>query len=230
MRPTVFLFDIDGTLVTCGGAGRRAMERAFREQTTRAVSDFPFGGMTDRAIARQALEAAGLAPDEALIDHVLERYLAHLADELPRSAGYRVLEGVSATLDAIEGLRDQGLRLAIGLGTGNLIRGAELKLRPGGLWHRFSFGGFGSDDEDRPTLLRRGAARGARSLEQSVDDVSVIVIGDTPRDVTAARAMGAGVVAVASGSYDRAALAPHEPDLLVESLAELEIEALLRLG
>ena len=101
-RPTVVLFDIDGTLVTCGGAGRRAMERAFREHTEERVAEFPFGGMTDRAIVRQALAAARIALDDALIEQTLERYLAHLEDELPRSTGYAVLDGVWGALEALE--------------------------------------------------------------------------------------------------------------------------------
>jgi phosphoglycolate phosphatase-like HAD superfamily hydrolase len=85
-RPTVVLFDIDGTLVTCGGAGRRAMERAFREHTEEQVSDFSFGGMTDRAIVRQALSAARISIDDAILEKTLERYLAHLADEIGRAS------------------------------------------------------------------------------------------------------------------------------------------------
>jgi phosphoglycolate phosphatase len=226
-RPTVVLFDIDGTLVTCGGAGRRAMERAFREHTEQHVSDFSFGGMTDRAIVRQALAAARLAIDDALLEQTLERYLAHLADELPRSSGYAVLPGVDAALDALEAARSAGAPIALGLGTGNLARGAELKLRPADLWRRFDFGGFGSDDEDRPTLLRHGERRGAERLGLDPSTVVTVVIGDTPRDVQAARAIGARCVAVASGSFDRATLEREEPDHVLDSLLELELSHVL---
>jgi len=226
-RPTVVLFDIDGTLVTCGGAGRRAMERAFREHTHERVADFSFGGMTDRAIVRQALEAARIALDDALIERTLERYLAHLEDELPRSTGYAVLAGVWEALDALERERARGAPIAIGLGTGNLVRGAELKLRPADLWERFDFGGFGSDDEDRPSLLRHGARRGAARLGVAPSAAVTVVIGDTPRDVQAARAIGARAIAVATGSFDRATLEQERADHVLDSLAELRLSHIL---
>lgn len=226
-RPTVVLFDIDGTLVTCGGAGRRAMERALREHTDEPVCDFPFGGMTDRAIVRQALVAARVAVHDAILERTLERYLAHLADELPRSSGYAVLAGVERALDALEAERRAGAQIALGLGTGNLVRGAELKLRPADLWRRFEFGGFGSDDEDRPALLRHGERRGAAQLALDPSAVATIVIGDTPRDVQAARAIGARCVAVASGSFDRASLEREGADHVLDSLLELELSHVL---
>jgi phosphoglycolate phosphatase-like HAD superfamily hydrolase len=224
IRPVVLLFDIDGTLLTCGGAGHRAMERAIRERTEKIVADFSFGGMTDRAIVRQALTRAGLEIDDGLLDATLERYLTHLADELPRASGYAVLAGVHEVLDVLEDERARGAPLAIGLGTGNLVRGAELKLRPARLWGRFGFGGYGSDDEDRAALLRHGAERGARALQASdAGAVDVVVIGDTPRDVHAARAIGARCIAVATGAFDRAALAAESPDVLLDSLRGFEL-------
>jgi phosphoglycolate phosphatase-like HAD superfamily hydrolase len=226
-RPTVVLFDIDGTLVTCGGAGRRAMERAFREHTDEHVSGFSFGGMTDRAIVRQALAAARVAIDDAILERTLEHYLAHLADELPRSSGYSVLAGVEGALEMLEVEQSAGTPVALGLGTGNLVRGAELKLRPADLWRRFSFGGFGSDDEDRPTLLRHGERRGAARLGLDPSTVATIVIGDTPRDIQAARAIGARCVAVASGSFDRASLEREGADHVLDSLLELELSHVL---
>ena len=159
--PTVVLFDVDGTLLTCGGAGRVAMEAAFREAVGRDdVCRFSFAGHTDRAIAREGLRGAGLEPDEAAIDAFLERYLGHLEPALDRSEGYSVFAGVTVLLDALEG-RDGW---AIGLGTGNVERGARAKLRRGGLDPRFGFGGFGCDHEERPRLIAAGAARGAQRL------------------------------------------------------------------
>lgn len=221
-RPLIVLFDIDGTLVTCGGAGRRAMERAFDEQAlARSTSDFSFGGMTDRAIVREALVRGGRDVDDTLLAATLERYLAHLADELTRAAGYRVLEGVRETLDALEAEVARGRRIAIGLGTGNLVRGAELKLRVSDLWRRFDFGGFGSDHEDRARLLDHGRARGAAKLGLSSDDAITVVIGDTPRDVSAARAIGARCIAIASGSFARDTLL--DADVTLDSMREVTL-------
>lgn len=199
------------------------MERAFREHTEQRVSDFSFGGMTDRAIVRQALTSAGLAVDDALLERTLERYLAHLAIELPRSSGYAVLSGVHRALDLLERERDAGGPIAIGLGTGNLVHGAELKLRPADLWRRFAFGGFGSDDEDRPALLGHGARRGARLLGLESAQAVTVVIGDTPRDVQAARAIGARSVAVATGTFDRASLEREGADHVLDSLQQLDL-------
>lgn len=197
-RATVLLFDVDGTLVTCGGAGRRAMERAFREVVGRDdVCAFSFGGATDRAIARQGLMAAGTEPTEEAIDRLLACYLRHLPGELERSERYAVFRGVFELLDAVEGREG----VAVGLGTGNVEAGARVKLRRGGLDRRFGFGGFGCDHEERPRLLAVGAARGAARLGRAVEECRVVVIGDTTRDVAAARAMGAECVGVATGGH-----------------------------
>ena len=164
MKPTVLLFDIDGTLMDSGGAGRRSIERAFERRHARrdACAAIRFGGMTDRAIARAGLEAIGVPPTPEAIDDLLAAYLDALAEELPTSQA-RVHAGIEAALDAAA-----AAGAAVGLGTGNLHDGARLKLSRVGLFDRFGFGGFGSDDEDRAMLLRIGAMRGAASLGASV--------------------------------------------------------------
>jgi len=210
-RPTIALFDIDGTLISCGGAGRAAMERAFAERLGRSdVGSFNYGGMTDRAIVRAATVAAGRHDDDAILDELLGQYLAHLEVELQRQERFRVLPGVVELLDALV----THAHVAIGLGTGNLETGARLKLHRGGLWHRFAFGGYGSDHEDRGRLLAAGASRGAAKL--GVPDARVVVIGDTPRDIHAARAIGAEVIAVATGGFGKSELA--SADLVVDQL------------
>lgn len=214
-RPTIALFDIDGTLVSCGGAGRRAMDRAFADAgAPPASTEFDFGGMTDVAIARQGLRIAGLSDDEGAIASLLDRYLAFLHEEVPRSVGYQVLPGVREIVDRLLALGS----IAVGLGTGNLARGAELKLVPGGLHDRFAFGGFGSDHEERPSLLRIGAERGAARVGRALSECRVIVIGDTPRDVSAAHAIGAECIAVATGRHRTDALTPAE--LVLEDLRD----------
>jgi phosphoglycolate phosphatase-like HAD superfamily hydrolase len=195
-RPTVLLFDIDGTLVDTGGAGRRAMEEAFRQVTGCAASmSFSFGGMTDRAIVRRALTLRELPVDEASMQGVIECYLTLLSGELRVAERYRVLPGVRVLLDALYGTRD----VVIGLGTGNVRAGATLKLAHGNLDRSFTFGGFGCDSEDRPTLLEVGARRGAAALGRERPECRVVVIGDTLRDVEAAKHIGAECVAVATG-------------------------------
>lgn len=220
MRATVVLFDVDGTLVTCGGAGRRAMEAAFRDVCgVEGVLTFPFGGSTDRAIARRGLSNAGREPSERAIDDLLARYLGYLPGFLASSGGYAVLPGVHDLLDALEG-RDG---LAIGLGTGNVEEGARAKLRPGGIDGRFGFGGFGCDAEERARLLEAGARRGAARLGHARADCRVVVVGDTTRDVEAARAIGAECVAVATGSDDAGTLRAAGANVVVPDLRAAEV-------
>lgn len=217
MGPTVLLWDIDGTLVDTAGAGARAMLRAFAEITGSSLSArFSYAGMTDTAIVRRGLVDAGLVDDEANTSRVLDRYLELLAGELSTTEGIKVLPGVRTILSAA---RDRH-RMAVGLGTGNVRRGAELKLRRTSLWNEFSFGGFGCDDERRPALIRLGADRGAEKLGVDRAQCRVIVIGDTPLDVDAARACGAECVAVATGSYSVEALREAGATLAVLHLDE----------
>ncbi|MFZ5441542.1 MAG: HAD family hydrolase [Myxococcota bacterium] len=202
-RPTVLLFDIDGTLVTTGGAGRRAIQRAFEVLHGRpdACSHFKFGGMTDRAIARQGLTAIGVEPSDEAIDTLLARYVRVLEEEVARvpDATYRVHAGMR---EAVAAAHREGM--AVGLGTGNIREGARVKLERVGLFSAFSFGGFGDDHELRAELIRRGAERGLALL--GVREARVVIIGDTPKDIEAAQAIGAESIAVTTGGFTRAQL------------------------
>ncbi|MEY4512945.1 MAG: hypothetical protein RLZZ450_5067 [Pseudomonadota bacterium] len=225
-RATILLFDIDGTLLLTGGAGRRSFERAFKELTGRpdALSGFSFGGMTDRGIAREGLCALGREVDEALVDQLFVHYLAALADELVTS-NYTIMPGVH---DVLGSLKDRS-GVAVGLGTGNLRRGAEAKLQKGGLWESFGFGGFGCDHEERSELLRKGAERGAASLDCTLSECRVVVIGDTVRDVTAAHAIGAICVGVETGGVSRDVLSAAGAHVVYKDLTESGVlESLLR--
>ena len=203
MRPIVLLFDVDGTLVSTGGAGRRALERAFAAHRVRpdVLDGMSFGGLTDWNIVRAGLRIAGQAGDAAAIataiDGILTTYVAALEDEVARAPGYQVHRGVERALDAVLARAD----VATGLGTGNIREGARVKLARGGLFERFCFGGFGCDHEDRAELLAIGAARGAAQLGVDSSACRVVVVGDTPRDVAAARAIGAESVAVGTSQF-----------------------------
>jgi phosphoglycolate phosphatase len=219
--PTVLLFDIDGTLITTGGIGRRAIERAFHARfgSSDALA-FSFGGMTDRAIVRDALavvdpELRGRELD-AEIDRVIALYLDALSEETRAAPALRVHRGIRQAIDRARGRT----RCAIGLGTGNVRRGAELKLTPVGLYDLFSFGGFGCDHIDRAEILRIGARRGAEQLGLPPAECRVVVIGDTPKDVRAAQAIGAECIAVATGGISRHELAAANPDHVFSHLAE----------
>ncbi len=212
---TVVLFDIDGTLIDCGGAGRRAIAAAFERRHGRAdaCASIAFGGMTDRAIVRQGLEAIGAVVDAEAIDELIADYLELLAQALPSSEGFRVIESATVLVE-----HTQALGFAVGLGTGNVRRGAMLKLGRASLAGRFAFGGFGCDAEDRAELLRRGVDRGAASLGLAPEACRVLVVGDTPRDVSAAHAIGARCLAVSTGRHTRAELEAAGADCVVASL------------
>ncbi|MEM9194715.1 MAG: HAD family hydrolase [Myxococcota bacterium] len=219
--PTVVLFDIDGTLVSTGGAGRRAMELAFEEIAGSAapLRTMSFGGMTDFAIVGTALRSLDQPADEDAIGAVLDRYIAHLPRELDKTTNYVIHSGVQELL-AWLGPQSE---MAIGLGTGNIERGARLKLGVGGLNDHFSFGGFGSDAEARAELIRRGAERGATALQVRLEDCRVVVIGDTVRDVTAAHAIGATCVAVGTGGVALHELEEAGARWVVEDLTDPSI-------
>lgn len=222
MQPTVLLFDIDGTLISSGGVARRCIQQAFAERYGRGDTlAASFGGMTDRAIVRDAL--GPLRPDlqgaelEAEIDAALEAYLAVLeAEASAATSSFQVHRGIRAALDAVVGRADY----AVGLGTGNVRRGARIKLECVDLFGAFAFGGFGCDHIERPRLLHIGAERGAAQLGAPLTACRVVVIGDTPKDVVAAHAIGAECVAVATGAASRAELLAYRPEALFDDLAE----------
>lgn len=228
VRPTVYLFDIDGTLIDGGGSGRRAMEGAFAEVTgdTEALRNLRFAGMTDPAIVRAGLVAAGWADGDTapIIDEVLARYLARLPDEIAATPTFRLHAGVRDVLETLAATSG----VAIGLGTGNVERGARIKLEPLGVADAFGFGGYGSDHEDRPTLIGIGATRGCAVLACTRDDARVIVIGDTPKDVAAALAIGAECLAVATSFFDVEALREAGATLAVADLTDPAATAYLR--
>jgi phosphoglycolate phosphatase len=221
VSPTVLLFDVDGTLVTTDGAGRRAVERAFElRHGTKEVLSFSFGGMTDKAIVRNGLLGLGrsFASEANLLaemETTLEFYLGVLAEEVARAA-IRIHDGMERAMEMAEARPD----VALGLGTGNIRRGAEIKLGRVGIFHRFTFGGFGDDSIDRPTLLLAGARRGAAKLGIPVEDCRVVVIGDTPKDIAGAKAIGADCIGVATGMHTLAELQACAPTAAFTSLAD----------
>jgi len=217
MRPTVLLFDIDGTILDTGGAGHRSIDRAFELLHGRrdACSGFSFGGMTDRAIARAGLAAIGAEPTDAAIDAILTAYLEALEAELAATPQCFVHPGIAEALDA-----GFAAGAAVGLGTGNVAHGARLKLARVGLHERFSFGGYGSDHELRHEVLAVGARRGAAALGVALEDCRVVVIGDTPKDIAAAQAIVAECVAVATGLFTVEQLAACGPTRVFASLRD----------
>lgn len=218
----VYLFDVDGTLVSAGGAGRRAFERAVADRCGAvggALNGLRLDGMTDRLIVREALRAIGLPFEEAFCDALLERYVEHLATEI-HGPGYAVLPGV---VDALEALRARDALVA--LCTGNVVAGARLKLARGGLdryfdWSAGAVCGFAADGEERERVVEAALLRASQRLGRPVRPAEALVIGDTPRDVAAAHALGVPVLAVATGRYAEEELRATGAEHVTATLAD----------
>ncbi|MFH2009944.1 MAG: HAD family hydrolase [bacterium] len=214
----LYLIDIDGTLLLSGGAGNRALDRSFLE--LHGVADAMRGirpaGKTDPMIVAEAFRAAlGRTPSEGEVGELLRRYLVHLPGAIASAPGFRLLAGVPSGLDR---LRAEGH--ALGVATGNIRQAAQIKLARGGLDAHFCFGGYGDDSPDRPTLVGLAALRGMAQFGECAPQ-QVVVVGDTARDVAAAKAHGFCSVAVASGTVERQELEKSRPDRIVAGLDEL---------
>ncbi len=217
----LFLFDVDGTLVSAGGAGRMALRRALDEVygETGPIDHYDFRGRTDPRIVLDLLTAAGW--DEPDVRARLETCFAVYVRELDTIIGdgtrVRLLPGVAEVVGALSA-RGAGL---VGLLTGNIEPGARVKLRPTGLWPFFRVGAFGSDDLDRRRLPAVACARARALLGRDIPFDRVTIIGDTLIDVDCARACGALAVAVATGQHAATELAACAPDLLFEDFSDV---------
>jgi phosphoglycolate phosphatase-like HAD superfamily hydrolase len=192
----ILLFDIDGTLIRSGGAGKEAMEGALRSEfgLTDLIDGVPYSGRTDPSISHDLLAIHGVDPSDENIARLRVAYLERLPDALKFRQGV-VLPGVRELLDRLLHQPD----IVMGLLTGNVRDGAECKLGHFDLWRYFPFGAFGDGIHDRDDIARGAITIIANHTRREVIPESVWVIGDTPLDVKCARAIGAKAVAVATG-------------------------------
>ncbi|HEX5983413.1 MAG TPA: HAD family hydrolase [Solirubrobacterales bacterium] len=193
------LFDIDGTLITTGGAGGEAWKRAFVELYGNPldIREVTESGMTDPEVGRVALQnILGRDPDQRELAAAMGRYLRHLSTAVDESDGYRVMPGIE---ELLERLVDAGHLL--GLTTGNVEAAAHIKLARAGLNRFFSFGGYGSDSNQRTELTRRALERAKLVSGGILAPGDAISVGDTPRDVAAGHGAGIEVVGVATGNF-----------------------------
>ncbi len=224
---TLVLFDIDSTLVT-GGPAKVSFETAMFEMfgTAGAVDSHDFSGKTDPQIARELLVATGLedADVDAGLPGLWDRYIAELESRI-RDNPMRLLPGVGGLIEALDSEPD----VALGLVTGNIIRGARVKLGSVGLAERFEVGGYGSDHEVREHLPAIALERAFEAWGVRFPPESAVIVGDTPRDVECGKHEGTRTVAVATGRIPREQLESTGADAVFDDFSDVAsvIEALL---
>lgn len=218
----LILFDVDGTLLSARGAGRRALTRALHGVfgTAGAIERYDFRGRTDPRIVFDLMGGEGFTR-EAIHERLgdcFEAYARHLVEEIGDGRAVAVLPGVAELVRRLDRRDD----VVLGLLTGNIEEGARIKVEPTGLWCYFRTGAFGSDDADRRRLPSLAARRAHALTGYPFRPHEVLVLGDTPLDIECARAFGAVAVAVATGQHTHDELLADRPDLCFESLADVD--------
>jgi phosphoglycolate phosphatase-like HAD superfamily hydrolase len=211
------LFDIDGTLISSGGAGKAALEKALATEfgIDHLIEKLQLSGRTDRAITLDLFRLHALEETADNWRRLLDAYLRHLPGCLATHTG-RVLPGIVELLQVLHPRED----VVLGLLTGNIREGAKVKLGHFGLADYFALGGFGDHHLDRNDVAREALAELRQQFQDRIRPEEVWVIGDTPLDIRCARAIGARVAAVCTGWHPREELAPHRPDLLLDDLSD----------
>ena len=219
------LFDIDGTLVHTGGAGVKAFARAFA--TEFGVGDgterLKFAGRTDVSLVREFFVVHRIEPSPENFDRFFASYLRWLQEIIPVCKG-GACRGVAEFYDSLRALPEPPLT---GLLTGNIKQGARIKLERYGWWEKFPFGGFADDHEARDRIAETALRRGSQQLGRYLRGDEVLVIGDTPLDIRCGRAIGARVLAVATGGASLDELQGHHPDWAVTDLSQISAARVL---
>ena len=213
------LFDIDGTLIHTSGAGEKAFARVFSNLfgISNGTENLKFAGRTDVAILREFFVRNAIEPSPENLAQFFDAYvfmLDHMLQALPGGAH----PGVWNWLNELRALPHQPV---VGLLTGNIRLGAEIKLRRFDLWEPFATGAFADDSADRNEIAALAKQRGEKLLGEKLRGDEVLVIGDTPSDITCARAIGAKVLAVGTGLHRAKELLPLQPDWALDNLEQI---------
>jgi phosphoglycolate phosphatase-like HAD superfamily hydrolase len=214
------LFDIDGTLLQTGGAGVKAFRKVFTTEF-KAADGFErlnFAGRTDYSLVREYFTYHGITASPENFQRFFERYVFWL-DHILKESESRTCHGVLGFIAELRALPQPPL---LGLLTGNIRLGAEIKLRHFNLWDVFETGAFADDHEERDQIAAIAHQRGSRLLNENLRGEQVLVIGDTPLDIRCARAIGAKVLAVATGGHSLEELQAHKPDWAVADLRKVK--------
>lgn len=220
------LFDIDGTLILSGGAGERAFAHVCTAEfgIPNGTANLNFAGRTDTSIIREFFHQFSIAPTPENFRRFLDHYVFQL-DNLLHQLNGTVLPGVHRIIRELGSLPQAPL---LGLLTGNIVLGAEIKLRHYALWDCFEMGGFADDHEDRNQIAHAARNRANRILNRQLKGPEIVVIGDTPRDVECANAIGAKSLAVATGKYSVNDLLPEKATWTLPSLENFSAAELCR--
>jgi phosphoglycolate phosphatase len=216
--PLAIAFDVDETLVSTGGAGARSWARSFATLwgVDADITRYTKGGMTDPEVGRITFVGVmGREPARGELARLMDEYLVVLPEEVATSPGYHVLPGIPALL-----LRLIESGVLVGITSGAVEPATHIKLARAGLNQYFSFGGFGSDSNDRGELTRIALRRAAVVLGGTLDPARVCVVGDTPMDIAAAHAAGAVGIGVATGKYSADQLNAAGADHVLADLAQ----------
>jgi phosphoglycolate phosphatase len=220
MNPKLVLFDIDGTLVLTGGAGKRALSRACEDLVGHpdALDGIPVAGRTDWIILQDTVSRIGLELDPELFAAVRDRYLTYLQEEIaePGEGVKGVMPGVRELLDRLHARAD----VFVGLLTGNFEAGARIKLDYFDLWKYFRCGAFGDDHADRNALVPFALSRARVCGVEVARTRDVLVVGDTPHDVACALSAHAIPVGVATGGYTVEELRASGADIVFQDLSD----------
>lgn len=219
---SLLIFDIDGTLLLTGGAGKIAFEQIFEE--TFGIKDVwrnaqPHG-KTDQIIFREVAEAVLNRPITVPeLEELSAGYLRYFDDALERAGNFRLMPGVTELIDLLD--RDQDFLL--GIGTGNYKKAADSKLQYARLKHYFHFGGYACDSEVRSELIAAAVQKGRNLAESKKIRINrIFVIGDTPFDILAGQANQAITIGVTTGGYQAEDLKKHHPDHVLEDLSDIQ--------
>ncbi len=213
------LFDIDGTLVHTGGAGIKAFAKVFATEfgVHNGVEKIRFAGRTDVSLVREFFGMNGIPATPENFQRFFESYVFWL-DHILAQSHTEACPGIWGFIADARALPQPPV---IGLLTGNIRLGAEIKLRHFDLWKEFETGGFADDHEDRDQIAAAAHRRGSRVLNRKLRGEEILVIGDTPLDIRCGRAIGAKVLAVATGGAKFDELKPHKADWTVEDLTRV---------
>ncbi len=213
----LILWDIDGTLITAARAGERALVRALSSEfdINGSLGQVELAGRTDSHIAEQIFALHNLDPSSENLHRFFEVYVRYLGEEMSNGPA-TTLPGITDVLDRLAHTGG----IAQGLLTGNIIKGARIKLEHFDVWHYFPYGAFADDSGIRNELGPHAIRRATEFHGHGFTGSDVVVVGDTPYDIECGRAIGADTVAVATGLYPADRLLEHQPDLLLPDFSK----------